>query len=168
MLNKLQNEIKAWTEKNFPDATAEEQFIGVVEEVGELAHAILKLKQGIRGTEQQLIEEEHDAIGDIAIYLINYCERRGYDFEKILAVTWEQVQSRDWKADPIAGGDRGKKSAAEDIAQAAIDYIMAEWKADNLAADFDEISSMEEEPAIEELWRTHEYLEDAVSKVIEE
>lgn len=97
-LVKLQQDMKQWLEYNFPETTAGEQFLGVVEEVGELAHAILKQSQGIRGTPEELLEKEHDSIGDIVIYLMNYCNMRGFDFEKILYTTWEErVEKRDWR-----------------------------------------------------------------------
>lgn len=172
LLQKIQNEIKGWTEKNFPHTTADEQLLGIVEEVGELSHAVLKQKQCIRGDKKKLIADEHDAIGDIAIFLINYCNQRGFDFEKILAVTWEQVHQRDWQANPADGGQQPVRltKKADDvaaiIAEAAVRYIKAEWEADKVAND-ECIMSYEEDEAVEELWRSHEELEEVVSNAID-
>lgn len=97
-LPKLQADMKQWLEYNFPGTTSFEQFAGIVEEVGELAHALLKMSQGIRGSKDELEDKERDAIGDIAIYLMNYCNTRGFDFEKILYTVWEEmVSQRDWR-----------------------------------------------------------------------
>lgn len=46
----LQDQQVAWVQHNFPGRTFEEPFKGMVEELGELSHSLLKQKQGIRGT----------------------------------------------------------------------------------------------------------------------
>lgn len=48
-LTEFQNEVKAWTDKNFPDDHPHQPLLGIAEEVGELCHAHLKMEQGIRG-----------------------------------------------------------------------------------------------------------------------
>lgn len=96
MLGNLQNDLREWTSRNFPDATSEQQLLGVCEEVGELCHAVLKQKQGIRGTVEELMDKERDAIGDIVIFLANYCNMRGFDLAKCIAFAWEEVKDRDW------------------------------------------------------------------------
>jgi len=149
MLPKLQAEMKRWVEYNFTETNSVEQFLGVVEEVGELAHAIVKLHQGIRGDAETLEAEERDAIGDIVIFLMNYCNFRGYDFEKIVALTWENVVSkRDWRQNKLTGGssahgDTGPQPLSRSdvmnsvgdadtwrrIAEAATEYITADLEA---------------------------------------
>lgn len=96
---------RKWVEHNFPNTNADEQLLGVVEEVGELCHAILKSKQKIRGGENQKesMEKEMDAIGDILIYLTGFCNKRGYSVHDILFHTWEQVKDRDWIKYPSTG-----------------------------------------------------------------
>lgn len=69
---KIQAEHREWSAKNFPDQKAHHCLLGMIEEVGELAHAQLKLEQGIRVNEDH-IEARKDAIADIALYLIGYC-----------------------------------------------------------------------------------------------
>lgn len=74
--NELAAENKAWALKNFGDkSNAENSYFGMVEELGELAHIILKERQGIR--EGRLPKEQRkalkaDAIADCAIYLLNW------------------------------------------------------------------------------------------------
>jgi NTP pyrophosphatase (non-canonical NTP hydrolase) len=92
----IQLEQLEWQKRNFPTNTQMEPLLGIVEEVGELCHAVLKQHQGIR------INEDHeaaikDAIGDIMIYMLGYCNLLNYDLEKILAETWKQVKERDWQ-----------------------------------------------------------------------
>lgn len=100
MLRKLQPEIAAWRVKNFPESGMIHQFMGMVEEVGELSHAILKDQQGVRDSNE---DEAKDAVGDILIFLINFCSTMGWDVEEILTTTWDEVKQRDWIKHPVDG-----------------------------------------------------------------
>jgi NTP pyrophosphatase (non-canonical NTP hydrolase) len=98
-LSEIQHEQSVWQDWNFPGSTEQEAFEGIVEEVGELAHARLKLRQGIRTNENHL-EAEQDALGDVVIYLLAYCNYRGYNLEQLIDDTWLKVSKRDWRANP--------------------------------------------------------------------
>lgn len=124
-LDDYQYEVGKWAEKNFKREgrvyEAIDPFYGVVEEVGELSRAILKGKQNIRSyaefantdidTVKDAIKEKEakvqakikDAIGDIMIYLLDYCYRNKLDLQDILRDTWEEVGSRDWIKYPKNG-----------------------------------------------------------------
>jgi hypothetical protein len=102
-VNKLQEELHAWRQYNFPNADAAQQLLGVVEEVGELSHAHLKQMQGIRGDDDLHIAEAQDAVGDIVIYLMGYCSYRGWSFTELIEATAAHVLGRDWIADPVTG-----------------------------------------------------------------
>jgi hypothetical protein len=71
----LQSAVGEWSRRNFPGSTPADPFYGLVEEVGEFSHSILKARQGIRGTKEEHVAAEKDAIGDITIYLADWCER---------------------------------------------------------------------------------------------
>jgi hypothetical protein len=66
------------------DTLIEDLRLGVIEEVGELSHAILKNRQGIRGMKEgpAFIAARDDAIGDILVYYIQLCTAQGG------SVTW--------------------------------------------------------------------------------
>jgi NTP pyrophosphatase (non-canonical NTP hydrolase) len=85
------------------DVKAGEQFLGIVEEVGELAHHLLKQAQGIRGEDDWHTAQQRDAVADILIFLTGFCYRRRWDLEQILLETWKEVRSRDWKRFPKNG-----------------------------------------------------------------
>ena len=72
------------------------QFMGVVEEVGELAHVLLKRSQGIR-LDETTHAAERDAVGDIIIFLMNYCSVRDWQLSEILAEVSTNVLARDWR-----------------------------------------------------------------------
>ena len=106
-LQEIQQEHKVWATRNFGEARDREYwhaFAGVVEEVGELSHAILKQEQSIRGTWDKHEALAQDAVGDIIIYLIDLCNLRGWDISAILHTTWNHVKRRDWNKDPVNGG----------------------------------------------------------------
>ena len=100
-LSKLQRDVHEWKKRNFPNSGDLHQFLGLVEEVGELAHAILKSQQGIRGNDH--VAEAKDAVGDIMIFLLNLCSENGWDLREILIETWEDVAERDWVTHPKDG-----------------------------------------------------------------
>jgi NTP pyrophosphatase (non-canonical NTP hydrolase) len=98
-LKTLQECIHQWSLRNFGEQPPAHQLLGAMEELGELAHAHLKEQQGIRMDEDHVANAK-DAVGDLFIYLCDYCARRGWDIEGIICDTWDQVSKRDWR-----GGD---------------------------------------------------------------
>lgn len=104
-LNDIQNEIAAWSQKNFGDQDSVNPLLGVAEEVGELCHAVLKERQKIRvGTEAEaLLAAKQDAVGDILIYLFDFCDREGLSLGRCLDYAWSEVRERDWKKNPTSG-----------------------------------------------------------------
>jgi len=94
--NKLQQEVGEWSRKNFPNNTPNNPFLGMVEEVGELAHALLKADQGIRGTAAEHEEAAMDAVGDILVFMADFCERKGWSMQEIIEEVWDRVKHRDW------------------------------------------------------------------------
>ena len=99
-LSQLQAEGWKWVQHNFPNGKPYQPLLGVAEEVGELAHAHLKAEQGIRNTTS---EDKEDAIGDIIIYLADYCNRNGLDIQHSLEIAWETASKRDWVKFPKNG-----------------------------------------------------------------
>lgn len=100
-LSVIQKEQDEWSRRNFPGKKPYQPILGATEEVGELAHAYLKMEQGIRGTRQEHEAAMKDAVGDCCIFLMDLCNQMGWDFETILRDTWAHVKKRDWKKDPL-------------------------------------------------------------------
>ena len=98
-LRQLQDEQRPWVQHNFGNRPSWMPLLGVMEELGELAHAHLKRAQGIRTTEDH-DAKARDAVGDIVVYLADYCSATGIDLERTVAEVWAEVKRRDWKADP--------------------------------------------------------------------
>ncbi len=69
-LNNLSHEINEWASANFNDHVPR---LGILEEIGEIAHCVLKRVQKIRGFEDFnfFIGELKDGIGDTMIYLLH-------------------------------------------------------------------------------------------------
>lgn len=94
-LNRLQFEQNEWSLRNFPDQKPYQCLLGAVEELGELAHAHLKLEQKIR-LEENHLAKKRDAIGDIIIYLAGYCSHMGFNFAECVSQAWDEVKKRNW------------------------------------------------------------------------
>jgi len=103
ILRHYQNLHKEWADKNFPGSTWNDALMGVVEEVGELNHYLLKQKQGIRGTFEEHEAGAQDSVGDIIVYLMHVCTIRGWDLEDIFTKTIDHVLTRDWTVDANHG-----------------------------------------------------------------
>lgn len=99
----MQEATHVWRQRNFPDADATQQLLGVGEEVGELMHSHLKQMQKIRGDDNLHDENAKDAVGDIVIYLMGYCSWRGWDLHDLIEATVEHILKRDWIANPLNG-----------------------------------------------------------------
>jgi len=114
LISSLQQRSQAWRTRNFGENGDEslgneqsmEQFLGMTEELGELAHVLLKHGQGIRRMDPiTAIEMEADALGDLFIFMMGYASRRRLDLEHIILLTWDKVERRDWVKDPDKGGE---------------------------------------------------------------
>jgi NTP pyrophosphatase (non-canonical NTP hydrolase) len=81
--------------------------LGMVEEVGELAHALLKQAQGIRGPWDTLEAKAKDALGDVFVFAANVANRKGWDLARVVRDVWEVVRDRDWRKNPGTGQGAG-------------------------------------------------------------
>lgn len=108
-LTYLQVQVDKWARKNFGEHVGPVELkgyrclLGVSEEVGELCHAHLKAEQKIRNPSNNNREDAQDAIGDIIIYLMDYCAARGFDLSTCIIKAWNKVKDRDWKKYPENG-----------------------------------------------------------------
>lgn len=108
-IREIQARHEEWCAENFDhrepalDRKALHCAMGASEEVGELMHSLLKWDQGIRGTPEQHEADAKDAVGDVVMYLLDLCNRMGWDFERIVQDTASHVHRRDWNRE---GGER--------------------------------------------------------------
>lgn len=103
VLSAVQLEAWEWTKLNFPGQVPWQPLMGVVEEVGELAHAYLKATQNIRGSAASHREAMIDAVGDQMVFLVNFCSHLGIDASEALRTTWTQVKARNWQVNSHTG-----------------------------------------------------------------
>lgn len=111
-LSQIQSEVGEWSRRNFGEQVSKatgqihgsvNPLLGLIEEVGELTHAVLKRHQGIRGydNDEKFVAERNDAVADVMIYLLDFCSREGIDAAEVLNTTWEGVQRRDWEKNRV-------------------------------------------------------------------
>jgi NTP pyrophosphatase (non-canonical NTP hydrolase) len=97
-LQRIQEEHTKWSMDNFDEQDVFKMLAGVMEELGELAHALLKQSQGIRGSYQEHEEAGKDAVGDIVIFIIAVCMIKSWDLTTIIQDVWTKVvKKRNWK-----------------------------------------------------------------------
>lgn len=115
-LAELQREHAEWLAHNFPNQLPVEPFLGLVEEIGELSHALLKHGQSIRGYDDQRFRADAaDAIGDFVIYLASFCNSNGFDLQLCVDGTWNKVKERDWRKDPTHGNKNETNAGLHDV-----------------------------------------------------
>jgi len=119
----FQGKVWEWKEKNKSKLGNHKEksyraLLGMVEEQGELtelllpyillniysslskiSHHHLKKECEIRETEDHT-KNAKDAIGDLCIFLIDYCNLKGWDLQTIVTNTWIEVEKRDWNKNP--------------------------------------------------------------------
>jgi len=103
MLRNLQDQVAEWATHNFGNPPSWHSLLGIVEEAGELCHGYLKRAQDIRGTREKHDAEIRDAIGDIVVYLADFCNKENIDFEGVVLDVWSEVKKRDWKENKQTG-----------------------------------------------------------------
>ncbi|KKN53802.1 hypothetical protein LCGC14_0598950 [marine sediment metagenome] len=109
-----QKELKKWQLANFGDSNSSDMTLGMAEEVGELAHWILKRKQGIRegANGGDFKDEISDAFADVVIYGIQLLSDEGLDAEEAFTKTVAKVLNRNWKENP-SGKDESQHKKTE-------------------------------------------------------
>lgn len=92
----VQGESREWRAEAYPETRGIElQALGVCEEAGELAHAVLKYKQGIRGYDREKTAHEvADAIGDIFIYACGVADQLDINVVEAIVAAWAHVRER--------------------------------------------------------------------------
>jgi NTP pyrophosphatase (non-canonical NTP hydrolase) len=90
-MHRLQAEHREWVDREYPNQPPTIPAAGMVEEAGELLHAILKQEQqriwGFDPRYPQLQADIVDAIGDCAIYVCSYCNADNWDFSECIATS---------------------------------------------------------------------------------
>jgi len=108
-LSEMQKEQEVWSKKNFKNRRPYQPILGAAEEVGELAHAYLKMEQGIRGNKEEHLANMKDAVADCVIFLMDLCNQMDWDMETIVNETWGEVKKRDWKKNALEGSVEEKE-----------------------------------------------------------
>jgi len=85
----IRKQLEVWNDYYFGKQPAYRSLLGCIEELGELAHAQLKMEQGIRNV---TILDKEDAMADFIIYLLNYCNTTNYNlFEEDITTQYNKI-----------------------------------------------------------------------------
>jgi NTP pyrophosphatase (non-canonical NTP hydrolase) len=82
----LNSAVVEWAKarKIIPNATPVSQLLKAFSEMGELADATNKTTE----------DEAKDAVGDVLVCLINYCELQGYSVLECLQLAYDEIKDR--------------------------------------------------------------------------
>lgn len=92
---------KMWILRNKPKRDYAEMVINL----GRLCHCELKRVQGIRGTSEELDKKAQTAFMAILAEVDGMAQVAEYEALDILGFVWAKVGKRDWKKDPLSGGE---------------------------------------------------------------
>jgi NTP pyrophosphatase (non-canonical NTP hydrolase) len=98
-LTQLQAEVAPWVRRNFSPTSLVLTTLGLTEEAGECARAVLKDAQRIRGTHEEWMAELEKELGDVLIKAADVADQAGLDLQTAIDKRWAEVSVRDWKAD---------------------------------------------------------------------
>lgn len=100
-IDEIQSAHAAWQAAKFPGFESWECLLGAQEELGELARAHLKAHEITRyGANRAGLDEEalaraaRDAVGDVVLFLMGYCNARGWRFSDCVREAWREVEGR--------------------------------------------------------------------------
>jgi NTP pyrophosphatase (non-canonical NTP hydrolase) len=100
----VKEDVEAWMIRNFPNESRVSVTLGLCEEVGEVARAVLKQEQGIRGTWEEWDNEIKKELGDVYLKLMQVAMVCGFDLDEAIAQRWEVIRQRDWVRNPKGHG----------------------------------------------------------------
>jgi NTP pyrophosphatase (non-canonical NTP hydrolase) len=98
-IDEIQKEILAWSEYNFGKQHPERPVLGAIEEFGEIAHAVLKRAQGIRGTTEEHDAKIKDGMADFGVFILNALGLVGFKTGLVLSERADFIPDA-----PVAGG----------------------------------------------------------------
>lgn len=101
----FQDDVDTWNNKQpWRDDPPIVVVVGLGEEVGEVQRAVLKMHQGIRGTEAEWREEASKELGDVFIKCCALANAMGLDLQDCIERRWVAVSQRNFTKDRIGHG----------------------------------------------------------------
>lgn len=101
----MQDDVDLWNDKQpWKDDPAVVVVVGLGEECGEVQRAVLKMHQGIRGTEQEWLDEAAKELGDVFIKMCALANSLGMDLQYAIEQRWAEISQRNFTKDRIGHG----------------------------------------------------------------
>lgn len=97
-LDALQERLDTWNRKNFGTPADTFHITKLTEEVGEAAHAVVRLYHRAQGKKVNPNSEEklRDALGDIVVILMHLANSNGWQLSDAIQDTCDEVLARDY------------------------------------------------------------------------
>lgn len=96
-ISNFQKEVYDWVIENFPNMKSEDELIGISSEFGELCHHFRDRKNHVKGVTEYHDAEIKDAVGDMLLNLLCFCEMENINSYKCLLESWNLVRIRSYK-----------------------------------------------------------------------
>jgi NTP pyrophosphatase (non-canonical NTP hydrolase) len=90
-----QAEVGVWLDQHFPNRTLDQQVLVLAEEVGEVARAVVKRAQGVRGSHAEWTTQLHGEVADVLLTCLAIAATEGFDLSGATARKWATIQRRD-------------------------------------------------------------------------
>lgn len=94
-LSDLQQQVSTWHDREFPDEHGNQlPALVLCEEAGEVARAVVKGAQGIRGTAAEWLDNLGDELADVVIAACSVAASSGLDLGVVVRDRWSAVGAR--------------------------------------------------------------------------
>lgn len=97
----LQQSAHAWSLDKWPDEDVLSDALGVAEEAGEIARAVLKRRHGTRGSHDDWTAQLRTEAADVLLVLMVLAEREGFDLMCAAHQRYQEIKDRDVNHDPV-------------------------------------------------------------------
>lgn len=103
-MDDFQAEVGSWVARCFPNEDPLERALVLCEEAGEVARAVLKRHQSIRGTRDEWTAELLKELGDVMICVAATAHIEGVLLSEVVTKRWTAISMRDYASDPQQHG----------------------------------------------------------------
>lgn len=94
-LDRIQGLVHQEAKRRWPDLmTAESEGLALAEEAGEVCRAIIKRKEGTRGTRDEWTEQLKIEMGQVVCVLMNIAEIEGVRLSECIELAWDKFKAK--------------------------------------------------------------------------
>lgn len=112
-LDAFQSRMKTWSDARLPDREKVDAYVSLTEEVGELGRAVLKGRQGVRFTAQEIAQMKREEAADVLLALLDFCALEGFSLAEVTRGVFEKKSTPAY--DLVRATEKRRRDAARDL-----------------------------------------------------